>query len=105
MESMACGRAVVSTPIGCVGLDLRDGIDLLIRPIEAGFADAIIQLLEDRDVRQSIAATARRTAESRFGWDAVAKDAIASYESLFQTCYQSPISFHHQTPTPIQSTR
>lgn len=82
MEALACGRAVVSTPVGCVGLDLQDGVDLVIRTIEAGFAEAIIGLLQDSDHRRKMATQARRTAEERFGWKAIAKDAMASYETL-----------------------
>src|SRR5262249_6551124 len=31
MEAMACGRAIVSTPVGCAGLGLQNGCDVLIR--------------------------------------------------------------------------
>jgi glycosyltransferase involved in cell wall biosynthesis len=82
MEAMACGRAVVSTPVGCQGLDLTDGEELLIRGIGPEFADALLVLLRDADLRDLIAATARRTAELRFGWDAIAETALAAALSV-----------------------
>ena len=82
MEAMACERAIVSTPVGCVGLDLKDGCDLAIRPIEAGFAEATIALLRDAELRSRIARRARQTAELRFGWDAIGREAAKTYEHL-----------------------
>ena len=83
MEAMACQRAVVTTPIGCVGLGLVDDCDACIREDAAAFAEAVIDLLLDRTRRERIAAEARRTVEQRFSWDAIADTAFASYERLW----------------------
>lgn len=81
MEAMACGRAVVSTPIGCAGLGLRDGVDALIRKESADFASAVCDLLASRALRTRIAGEARRTAEDCFSWDAIAEEAYRCYVS------------------------
>jgi glycosyltransferase involved in cell wall biosynthesis len=82
MEAMACGRAVVSTPVGCAGLGLVDGHDALIRSTPEEFAAAICDLLSDSARRNVIATAARRTVERRFSWDAIAEHAYASYLQL-----------------------
>jgi glycosyltransferase involved in cell wall biosynthesis len=82
MEAMACGRAVVSTPVGCAGLGLVDGCDALIRRTPEEFAGAICDLLGDPQRRDAIASAARRTVEQRFSWDAIAECADASYRRL-----------------------
>jgi polysaccharide biosynthesis protein PslH len=82
MEAMACGRAVISTPVGCAGLGLVDGCDVLIRSTPEDFAAAICDLLADPARREAIAAAARRTVEQRFSWDAIAERACASYLQL-----------------------
>jgi glycosyltransferase involved in cell wall biosynthesis len=79
---MACGRAVVSTPVGCAGLGLVDGHDALIRSTEEEFAAAICDLLGDSVRRSSIAAEGRCTVERRFSWDAIAEHAYSSYLQL-----------------------
>ena len=84
MEAMACERAIVSTPVGCVGLDLKDGFDLAIRPIDAGFAEATIALLQDAHWRSRMGKQARQTAEQRFGWEAIGRDAAKTYDHLLQ---------------------
>ncbi len=82
MEAMAAGRALVTTPVGCAGLDLEDGRDALIRVEAAAFAEGLAELLSDVRLRQSVAAQARRTVEARFGWPAIGETAYRSYLSL-----------------------
>ncbi len=85
MEAMACGRAVVSTPVGCAGLGLVDGEDALIRATPEEFAAAICDLLADASRRNRIAAAARQTVERRFSWAAIAESAHESYLQLLST--------------------
>ena len=79
LEAMAAGRAVVTTPVGCAGLGLRDGYDALIRAGWTAFADGICDLLADDAKCDEIAAHARSTAEERFSWTAIADRAYESY--------------------------
>jgi len=90
MEAMACGRPVVSTPVGCQGLDLKDEADLLIRDLGPAFAAAIGLLLEDENRRRQMGAQARATAEQRFGWDAIAGLALASYAAIATSAAPQP---------------
>ncbi|MGO9258257.1 MAG: glycosyltransferase family 4 protein [Bryobacteraceae bacterium] len=82
MEAMACGRAVVTTPVGCAGLGLEDGRDALIRADAGAFAEALAELLSDARLRRAMAAQARRTVEERFGWQAIGEAAYQSYLAL-----------------------
>jgi glycosyltransferase involved in cell wall biosynthesis len=82
VEAMATGRPVVSNAVGCQGLGLSDNHDLLIREIGPEFAAGINQLLADAALRERIAEQGRRTAEERFGWDAIAREALACYREL-----------------------
>ena len=82
MEAMACGKAIVSTVVGCAGLDLEDGRDLLVRDSSESFSEGLLELLGSPDYRRRIARQARRTAEERFSWISIADTAYASYEQL-----------------------
>jgi glycosyltransferase involved in cell wall biosynthesis len=79
LEAMACGKAVVATPAGCRGLGLEDGLNCVIREVAASFAAATIALLADATLRQAIGLRARRTAEQRFSWTAIANQAYGLY--------------------------
>ncbi len=82
MEAMACRKAMVSTPVGCQGLGLRDGFDALIRADSRPFADAVCELLANSKLRERLAAQARLTVEERFSWDRIAGAAWQSYQAL-----------------------
>jgi glycosyltransferase involved in cell wall biosynthesis len=79
LEAMACRKAVVSTPVGCQGLGLTDGGDILMREESPEIADGICELLADRKRNAEIAARARLTVERRFSWRAMADAAYRSY--------------------------
>ncbi|HYW47737.1 MAG TPA: glycosyltransferase family 4 protein [Bryobacteraceae bacterium] len=90
LEAMACGKAVVTTPIGCAGLGLRHRRDALIEADWAAFARAVGELLSDGALRSSVAAQARRTAEERFSWTAIAGAAYESYRTLLRRAPANP---------------
>src|ERR1039458_8899806 len=68
LEAMACGKATVTTPVGCGGLGLRDGHEALIRADWASFAGGVCEILSDPSLRARIGRQARLTAERRFSW-------------------------------------
>ncbi|HZL56482.1 MAG TPA: glycosyltransferase family 4 protein, partial [Bryobacteraceae bacterium] len=98
IEAMACGRTVVSTPVGCRGLDLNDGAEILIRDIGPAFAEALVALLRDPQLRNAIAATARSTAERRFGWDAIAESAWRSVLSVARLPFPGASASEYPAP-------
>lgn len=82
LEAMACGKAIVSTPEGCAGLGLESGRELLIASDWKEFAARTTGLLGARELRVHLGREARRTAELRFSWQAIAGQAYESYQSL-----------------------
>jgi GT2 family glycosyltransferase/glycosyltransferase involved in cell wall biosynthesis len=82
LEAMAMGKAIVSTPAGINGLDLRNGVDLVVATGAASLAHAIRDLLASPVRRRRFEQTARRTAERDWGWDAIAARQKALYRAL-----------------------
>lgn len=70
LEAWAAERAVVSTTIGAEGLGARDGEHLLIADDAAQFADAILRLLGDPDLRERLGTAGRKLYRTRFTWPA-----------------------------------
>jgi glycosyltransferase involved in cell wall biosynthesis len=79
LEAMACGKAIVSTPPGCAGLGVKDGRELLVRGDWGAFAAALGEVLFDAGLRAHLGLRARRAAEARFSWRAIAEQALESY--------------------------
>ena len=76
------GKAVVSTSVGCEGLDARDGWNILVRDEPREFAAAVRQVLADRELRVSLGANARATAERVYSWNVIGESMFAKYEAV-----------------------
>jgi glycosyltransferase involved in cell wall biosynthesis len=85
LDAWAMGKAVVSTPIGCEGLDARDGWNILIRDDPQEFADAVRIVLTDPALRATLGANARLTAERVYSWDVIGEAMYGDYESVRRT--------------------
>ena len=59
LEAMAMGLPVVSTTVGCEGLDVQDGVHLLIADTPKDFAHACATVLQDKVLARSLAQNAR----------------------------------------------
>ena len=82
LEAMALGRPVVSTSIGCEGLDVVDGEHLFIADDPEKFADRTMHLLKDKTLRESITSRAREMVVSRYDWDIIAKQLMQVYAEV-----------------------
>jgi glycosyltransferase involved in cell wall biosynthesis len=69
-EAMATGKAVVSTTVGAEGLDVHHGRDLMLADNGQSFAQAVIMLLRDRELRRRYERAAAETA-ARCDWPAI----------------------------------
>jgi glycosyltransferase involved in cell wall biosynthesis len=71
-EAMATGKAVVSTSVGAEGLDVENGVDLILADQPEAFAAAVQSLLQDRELRRRYEVAARACA-NRYSWQAVSE--------------------------------
>jgi len=74
LQAWAMGKAVVATPASVGGLSARDGENILIRPFDRSFADAVIALLRDPVRAAALGKCARSTIEERYTWDRKARE-------------------------------
>ena len=82
LDAWGMGKAVVSTTVGCEGLDARDGENILVRDAPDEFADAVVSMMRDPAARARIGAAARRTAEQRYDWEAIGGPMLQAYDEV-----------------------
>ncbi len=82
LESMALGRPVVTTSPGCEGLDVADQENILIADTPATFAERVIQLLTDKNLRDRIVGNARRLVETQYDWSVIGDKLVSVYEDV-----------------------
>jgi glycosyltransferase involved in cell wall biosynthesis len=68
LEALAAQCPVVSTTIGCEGLDLKPDGDLLVADEPRDFAASVVQLLENPDLRLRLACNGQRSVTARYDW-------------------------------------
>jgi glycosyltransferase involved in cell wall biosynthesis len=69
-EAMATAKAVVSTTVGAEGLDVHHGRDIILADDPGSFAQAVIMLLRDPELRSRYEEAAAETA-ARYDWPAI----------------------------------
>jgi glycosyltransferase involved in cell wall biosynthesis len=79
LSAWSMGKAVVSTSVGCEGLEARDGWNILIRDEPEAFAAAVDSVLADRGLRQTLGENARRTAEDIYSWEVIGRNMRETY--------------------------
>jgi len=79
LEAMAMRKAIVTTSVGCEGIDLVPGESALFADTPEGLAQAVIRLFREPELRARLAERAAALAAERYGWRSIGEklDAIA----------------------------
>ncbi len=82
LDYWAMGKAVVSTALGCEGLNAVDGENIVIRDDPEAFGRAVVSVLLDPRLRSQLEAHARQTVERTYSWDIVGVGLRGAYQHL-----------------------
>lgn len=82
VEGFAVGTPVVATPLACGDLPVTSGEQLLIGATPDEFAQHVVTLLSDAELRKKIAARARRLVEEQYDWEIIARKLEVLMEGL-----------------------
>ena len=84
LEAMAMEVPVVTTSLGFEALEATEGRDIIIADDAKKFAQEVIRLLNDKELRQSITQNARRLVEEKYGWSSVVRRLNTVYEDIIE---------------------
>ena len=73
LNAFSWGLPVVTTTLGVEGIEALDNRHLLIRDNPGDFANAVVQLIEDRELRMRLSLEGRKAAESVYDWEILYK--------------------------------
>jgi GT2 family glycosyltransferase/glycosyltransferase involved in cell wall biosynthesis len=82
LEGWAAGKAMIATPVACLGIRAVHGENILIAEDPREFAMWTVALLGDQDFCLRIGADGRSTAERYYDWSKCADQLVSLYESL-----------------------
>jgi polysaccharide biosynthesis protein PslH len=82
LDALAMGKAVVSTSIGCAGLAVQDGHNILVRDDPEAFAAAVRDVLRDPMLRHRLGVAGRTLVETMYDWRIVGSPLRDAYCAL-----------------------
>lgn len=81
LDALSMGKALVSTSVGCEGLDVVDGEHLVVADTPEQFAAAVVRLLRDPAAAQALGAAGRALVQRKYEWAALADRLDAVYRA------------------------
>ncbi len=83
LEAMACGTPVIASNLGGIKENFTSGKDgILVDPSnKEELSNAMLELLENKELAEKIGMEGYKTVRDRFSWEAIAKRTLEFYES------------------------
>lgn len=82
LDALAMRKAVVSTSLGCEGIAVEPGKQLVVADDPNAFAEAVIALLRDPARRAALGAAGRTLVEERYSWESCGARLLAALDEL-----------------------
>ena len=90
LEGLAMGKPMVSTRLGCEGIDVCDGKHLLMEDDPQAFARAALRLMDDRELAQRLGTEGRALVEDRYSWASIVDTMEEFHLRVVQEKQRSP---------------
>jgi glycosyltransferase involved in cell wall biosynthesis len=79
LEAMAMGKSVISTSVGCEGIDVTHEKNIIIADEPSDFARWCIELLRNAELRITLGQEGRKLVEAKYSWRSI----CASLEEFY----------------------
>lgn len=84
LEAMAMQKAIVTSSLGCEGFSIQSGREMMIADEPSAFAQAIVDLLRDKNRRDDLSKRAFAFVSSAYDWKAIVPKVESVYEQIRQ---------------------
>ena len=85
LEAFAMKKPVVSTTVGCEGIEIKDRGNIYVADDDERFAEKVIELLVDGKKRKEIGENALQLVRNKYTWERVAKSLEIEYLKTITT--------------------
>jgi glycosyltransferase involved in cell wall biosynthesis len=82
IDALAMGCAIVAHPVACEGIEVSDGLNVLLASTPEQFTAQVLRLFEDPELRARISANARALAEEKYSFVEIGKNLSRLYNEL-----------------------
>ena len=82
LEAMAMKKPIVSTSIGCEGIQVKDGESIRIADTPEAFADSTVELLRNSALRSRLSENGFEIMKAQYEWNVIGADVNKLYEKI-----------------------
>ncbi|MEX0721751.1 MAG: glycosyltransferase family 4 protein [Balneolaceae bacterium] len=82
LEALSMEKPVVSTSIGCEGIDVEDDEHIIIRDDPTQFAEAVIEIFDNQKLRKRLIDSGYDLMKKKYDWNVVGESIEQSFEVL-----------------------
>lgn len=83
LEALAMQKAVVTTSLGCEGLSVVSGKHLIMEDQPEAFAQSVVALLRNPEMRKALGAAGRTLVEDEYSWEQCGTKLLHILENMF----------------------
>ena len=84
LEPMALGLPVVATSVAKEGLPVEDGRDILVADSSEAFAESVVKILRDKDLRQKMGKNAQGIVRNLYDWKKISGHLEETYNETIR---------------------
>ncbi len=84
LDALAMGKAVVSTTLGCEGLQVTSGENILVADSPQHFSSEVLRLLDNPKLRSRLGHAGRGLVERQYNWSVLGAQLRQAYECALQ---------------------
>jgi len=82
LEAMSMEIPIVSTSIGCEGIEIKDGENILVRNEPQEFANAVIELMRNKKLSNDLVKEGYELVKTKYDWSVVCKGIDRAFSEL-----------------------
>lgn len=83
LEALSMKKPVVSTSIGCEGINVTDGESIIKRDDPEDFANAVIELLKNKKMRKKLTENGHDLVKAKYDWPVIGDKMLEIYNSVY----------------------
>lgn len=85
LEAMAMRKPIVTTSVGCEGIDVRDRETVLVADDPQHFAQSVVELLRNEELRHRLVHNGHELALAQYEWSVIGNHAELMYQRIMQS--------------------
>lgn len=84
LNALAMGRPIVSTSIGCEGIEVQNGKNICIANTREEFAQGVIELMKNESIRKRLGEEGIKLVKEKYKWEQIAEKITDEYNKIIE---------------------